>query len=59
MHYGELYDISSVTIFADYIVPAVLRELDILKYGSNLSCSIASVTDLFVYLFIQNLSAPC
>ncbi|KAK3125555.1 hypothetical protein QOZ80_7BG0606500 [Eleusine coracana subsp. coracana] len=41
-NYGEFRDINSITIFADYIVPAVLRELGILKYGSNLSCSIDS-----------------
>ncbi|RLM85249.1 UPF0553 protein-like [Panicum miliaceum] len=41
-NYGEFHDINSITIFADYIVPAVLRELGILKYGSNLSCSIDS-----------------
>ncbi|PKA59888.1 hypothetical protein AXF42_Ash015946 [Apostasia shenzhenica] len=38
--YGSFHDISSVTIFADYIVPAVLRQLGILKYSSSLSSSI-------------------
>ncbi|BAF22060.1 uncharacterized protein [Oryza sativa Japonica Group] len=45
-NYGEFHDIKSITIFADYIVPAVLRELGILKYGSNLSCSIDSSSEI-------------
>ena len=45
-NYGEFHDINSITIFADYIVPAVLRELGILKYGSNLSCSIDSNSEI-------------
>lgn len=45
-NYGEFNDINSITIFADYIVPAVLRELGILKYGSNLSCSIDSNSEI-------------
>lgn len=39
--YGEFIDISSMTIFADYIVPAVLRQLGVLKY----SLSLASIVD--------------
>ncbi|KAJ8765771.1 hypothetical protein K2173_014893 [Erythroxylum novogranatense] len=35
--YGEFHDISSVTIFADYIVPAMLRQLGVLKYSSKLA----------------------
>lgn len=35
--YGEFYDIGSITIFADYIVPAVLRQLGVLKYSSALA----------------------
>lgn len=35
--YGEFDDISSITIFADYIVPAMLRQLDVLKYSSTLA----------------------
>ncbi|XP_039117680.1 queuosine salvage protein-like [Dioscorea cayenensis subsp. rotundata] len=38
--YGYFYDISSVTIFADYIVPAVLRQLGVLRYSLELSSSI-------------------
>jgi hypothetical protein len=45
-NYGEFHDINSITIFADYIVPAVLRELGVLKYGSNLSCSIDSNSEI-------------
>lgn len=40
--YGRFYDMSSITIFADYIVPAVLRQLGVLKYSSALSNSIDS-----------------
>ncbi|KAF5752841.1 UPF0553 protein [Tripterygium wilfordii] len=39
--YGEFIDISSITIFADYIVPAVLRQLGVLRYSSSL----ASIVD--------------
>lgn len=35
--YGEFYDIDSITIFADYIVPAVLRQLGVLRYSSALA----------------------
>lgn len=35
--YGKFIDISSITIFADYIVPAVLRKLGVLKYSSSLA----------------------
>lgn len=45
-NYGEFYDIKSITIFADYIVPAVLRELGILKYESSLCCSIDSNSEI-------------
>lgn len=38
--YGNFHDISSLTIFADYIVPAVLRQLGVLKYSSTLSSTI-------------------
>ena len=45
-NYGEFYDIKSITIFADYIVPAVLRELGILNYESSLCCSIDSNSEI-------------
>lgn len=35
--YGELKDIESVTMFADYIVPAVLQQLGVLRYSPSLS----------------------
>ncbi|KAF3440836.1 hypothetical protein FNV43_RR19122 [Rhamnella rubrinervis] len=35
--YGEFNDIGSITIMADYIVPAVLQQLGVLKYTSNLA----------------------
>ncbi|XP_027361831.1 queuosine salvage protein-like isoform X2 [Abrus precatorius] len=35
--YGEFKDINSLTIMADYIVPAVLRQFGVLKYSSTLA----------------------
>ncbi|KAK6125246.1 hypothetical protein DH2020_040990 [Rehmannia glutinosa] len=35
--YGEFNDIESVTMFADYIVPAVLEQLGVLKFSPSLS----------------------
>ncbi|XP_010277071.1 PREDICTED: UPF0553 protein-like [Nelumbo nucifera] len=35
--YGEFNDIGAITIFADYIVPAVLRYLGVLRYSSALA----------------------
>lgn len=40
--YGELKDIESVTMFADYIVPAVLQQLGVLRYSPSLSSVIES-----------------
>ncbi|KAJ6419772.1 hypothetical protein OIU84_029816 [Salix udensis] len=40
--YGEFNDISSITIFADYIVPAMLWKLGVLKYSSALASIIES-----------------
>lgn len=40
--YGELEDIESVTMFADYIVPAVLQQLGVLRYSPSLSRVIES-----------------
>ncbi|XP_015963844.1 uncharacterized protein LOC107487665 [Arachis duranensis] len=40
--YGEFKDISSLTIMADYIVPAVLRQLGVLKYSPALASTIDS-----------------
>ncbi|XP_010548454.1 PREDICTED: UPF0553 protein-like [Tarenaya hassleriana] len=44
--YGEFYDIGSITMFADYIVPAVLQQLGVLKYSSSLSSSIRDNTEI-------------
>ncbi|KVH92446.1 Protein of unknown function DUF2419 [Cynara cardunculus var. scolymus] len=35
--YGEFSDIGSITIFADYIVPAVLQQLGVLRYSLTLA----------------------
>lgn len=35
--YGDFSDIGSITIFADYIVPAVLQQLGVLRYSSDLA----------------------
>ncbi|PKU59468.1 queuosine salvage protein [Dendrobium catenatum] len=44
--FGGFHDISSITIFADYIVPAVLRQLGILKYSLSLSTSVDSNSEI-------------
>lgn len=38
--YGHFHDVGSITIFADYIVPATLRQLGVLKYSAKLSDAI-------------------
>lgn len=35
--YGEFNDVGSITIFADYIVPAVLQQLGVLRYSPSLA----------------------
>ncbi|KAK4262389.1 hypothetical protein QN277_027955 [Acacia crassicarpa] len=40
--FGEFKDIGSITIMADYIVPAVLRQLGVLKYSPKLASTIES-----------------
>lgn len=35
--YGEFDDVGSITIFADYIVPAVLQQLGVLRYSPSLA----------------------
>ncbi|CAA0841042.1 Unknown protein [Striga hermonthica] len=35
--YGEFNDIESVTMFADYIIPAVLQQLGVLKFSPSLT----------------------
>lgn len=44
--YGEFHDIGSITIFADYIVPAVLRQLGVLKYDSALTSTIEANNEI-------------
>ncbi|KAI3871302.1 hypothetical protein MKW92_044251 [Papaver armeniacum] len=44
--YGEFNDIGSITIFADYIVPAVLKQLGVLKYSSTLSSIIEANNEI-------------
>ncbi|PKI71297.1 queuosine salvage protein-like [Punica granatum] len=44
--YGELHDIGAITIFADYIVPAVLRQLGVLKYSSALASTIEANSEI-------------
>lgn len=40
--YGEFNDIGEITIFADYIVPAVLQQLGVLKYSAALAGTIGA-----------------
>lgn len=44
--YGEFSDISSVTIFADYIVPAVLKQLGVLRFSSALATMIDASNEI-------------
>ncbi|GFP90271.1 upf0553 protein [Phtheirospermum japonicum] len=44
--YGEFNDIESVTMFADYIVPAVLEQLGVLKFSPSLTNIIESNREL-------------
>ncbi|KAK9949103.1 hypothetical protein M0R45_004645 [Rubus argutus] len=44
--YGEFYDIGSITIMADYIVPAVLRQLGVLKYSATLAGMIEKKSEI-------------
>lgn len=44
--YGEFKDISSITMFADYIVPAVLQQLGVLKYSSTLASIIEARSEI-------------
>ncbi|XP_047311506.1 queuosine salvage protein-like [Impatiens glandulifera] len=44
--YGEFHDITKVTMFADYIVPAVLQQLGVLKYSPGLSSIIQSSKEI-------------
>lgn len=44
--YGNFSDIRCITIFADYILPAVLRNLGVLKYSSDLASVVDSNTEI-------------
>lgn len=44
--YGEFTDIGSITMFADYIVPAVLKQLGVLHYSPTLSSIIESNSEI-------------
>ncbi|CAK9144041.1 unnamed protein product [Ilex paraguariensis] len=44
--YGEFNDIGSITIFADYIVPAVLHQLGVLRYSSALATIIETNSEI-------------
>lgn len=44
--YGEFNDIGSITMFADYIVPAVLQQLGVLKYSSTLANTIEACGEI-------------
>lgn len=43
---GTFTDIESITMFADYLVPAVLREWGVLRYTEELSRKVDSQTEL-------------
>lgn len=44
--YGQFNDIGSITIMADYIVPAVLRQLGVLRYSSTLASTIEANSEI-------------
>ncbi|KAF5176972.1 Queuosine salvage protein [Thalictrum thalictroides] len=44
--YGEFDDVGSITIFADYIVPAVLRQLGVLRYSAALASIIEANNEI-------------
>lgn len=44
--FGEFNDIGAVTMFADYIVPAVLQSLGVLKYSSGLASIIEADSEI-------------
>ncbi|KAH7511195.1 hypothetical protein FEM48_ZijujUnG0034500 [Ziziphus jujuba var. spinosa] len=45
--YGEFNDIGSITMMADYIVPAVLQQLGVLKYSSELAKLIEANNEIY------------
>ncbi|GMN34387.1 hypothetical protein TIFTF001_004655 [Ficus carica] len=44
--YGEFNDIGSITIMADYIVPAVLQQIGVLKYSPTLTNKIEANVEI-------------
>lgn len=44
--FGAFKDIQSITMFADYIVPAILRHLGIISYSPSLASKIDSFNEL-------------
>ncbi|XP_027075212.1 uncharacterized protein [Coffea arabica] len=44
--YGEFNDIGAITIFADYIVPAVLQQLGVLRYSSSLASNVDNQSEI-------------
>ncbi|XP_056696900.1 uncharacterized protein [Spinacia oleracea] len=44
--FGEFSDIGSVTIFADYIVPAVLQHFGVLNYSASLASMVESNSEI-------------
>lgn len=44
--YGEFSDAGSITMFADYIVPAVLQQLGVLRYSSSLTSTIEKQSEV-------------
>ncbi|XVF61315.1 hypothetical protein PTKIN_Ptkin08bG0120600 [Pterospermum kingtungense] len=44
--YGEFNDISSITMFADYTVLTVLRQLGVLKYSSTLASTTGTSSEI-------------
>lgn len=44
--YGEFKDIGSLTIMADYIVPAVLQQLGVLKFSPTLASTIETSREI-------------
>lgn len=43
---GRFNDIHKLTMFADYRVPVVLRELGVLKYAAELDSKVCPLPDL-------------
>lgn len=44
--YGEFTDVGAITIFADYIVPAVLQQLGVLRYSSSLASNVENQNEI-------------